>query len=110
MAPPTPETQVADAINRVLDAEREMAGAILEAQAAAQAAIESAREARRTLLETARRRTLRVHDVMQALVAARLAQLDAAAVETESESADLDSALGAATARLAARLTLDSVS
>jgi predicted RNase H-like nuclease len=110
MAPPTPETRVADAINRVLEAEREMAGAIVEAQAAAQATIESARESRRTLLETARRRTLRVHDAMQAQVAARLAQLDAAGTDTDPESADLDSAIEAATARLAVRLTSDSVS
>ena len=110
MAPPTPETRVADAINRVLEAEREMAGAIVEAQAAAQAAIESARETRRTILETARRRSLHAHERMQAQLAARLEQLDAVGAESGPDGGGLGPAIDAASARLAARLTSDSVS
>jgi vacuolar-type H+-ATPase subunit H len=109
MAAPNPDTRVADAINRVLEAEREMAGAIVEAQAAAQSMIESARETRRTILETARRRSLRAHEAMQAQLVARLARLDEPDPQSPREREGLAVTLEAATTRLARRLTSDPV-
>ena len=110
MAAPTPETRVADAINRVLEAEHRMAVAIVEAQNAAQATIDAARDTRRTILDDARHRSLRVHELLRAQVAARLAQLEPAGSEAGPPvDDDLEPAIGAAIAQLAQRLTSDTV-
>jgi cell division septum initiation protein DivIVA len=77
MAIPTPDTTVADAMNRVLDAEREAAAAIAAAQVEAEAILQAAREQRRQLLERARVRASRVHVRAQSRLEAALAELDA---------------------------------
>lgn len=107
MAPATPDKRVADAINRVLDAERETSAAIVAAQASAQAAIEAAREQRRRILETARRRVVDMHERAQAGLTARLEQLDAAATTEDSDVSSLADVAAIALHRLAARLTSD---
>jgi hypothetical protein len=76
MQAPTPDTRIADAINRVLETEQMAAHAVAAAQAAAQARIEAARETRRLLLETARQRIVRLHERAQGTLNARLAALD----------------------------------
>jgi hypothetical protein len=107
MATPAPDTPVADAINRVLEAEHATAQAIAAAQAAAQVAIEAARERRRTILETARQRVIKLHERAQVQLAAEIARLDTSAHDGELDDAGLRDVAAAAVARLAARLTTD---
>ncbi len=107
MATTTTDTRVADAINRVLEAEHATAAAIAEAQAAAQAAIEAAREKRRTILETARERVVRLHERAQLRVDDRLRQLDAEADAATADDSTLAAVTDAAIARVASRLTAD---
>ena len=57
----TPETGMAEAINRVLAAESEAAAFIAAAERDAETVLEAARERRRQILETARRRASRLH-------------------------------------------------
>jgi vacuolar-type H+-ATPase subunit H len=102
-----PDTRVADAINRVLDAEHATAAAIAEAQAAAQASIEAAREQRRILLETARQRVVRLHERAQARLSDRLQALDARAGAAPSDSVVLETLTDAAIRCVAQRLTAD---
>lgn len=109
MAPPTRDTRTADAINRVLDAERETSVAIVQAQADAQAAIEAAREARRNILETARQRVVALHERAQSQLARRLEQLDAADVADDADVSSLEAVADAALGRIAERLTTDGV-
>ena len=103
----TPDTRVAQAINRVLEAEHATATVIAEAQAAAQSAIEAARESRRNILETARERVVRLHETVQSGLEARLLALDAAAAARASDDATLLAVTDAAIARVATRLTTD---
>lgn len=107
MAAPTPDTTVADAINRVLEAEHEAAAAIVAAQAAAQAAIEAARERRRDILEIARQRVIKLHEQAQVRLAAQIARLDAEAATDKSQEADLNSVAAGAITKVAERLTTD---
>ena len=103
----TPDTRVADAINRVLDAEHATAAAIAEAQAAAQAVIEAARESRRAILETARQRLVRLHERAQVRVDDRLRLLDVEAAALSADDSALAAVTDAAIARVASRLTSD---
>ena len=105
MTTSTPDTHVADAINRVLEAEQATAAAIVEAQAAAQGVIEAAREQRRTILETARQRIVRMHERAQVRLETRLGVLDAEAADQESSESSSLSVADRAIARLAERLT-----
>jgi hypothetical protein len=107
MPGPSPDTHVADAINRVLSAEHAAAAEIVTAQAASQAAVEAARERRRTILETARQRVMRLHERAQVRLATKLAELDAAAAADARDDAALQSVATAAVACLAERLTRD---
>jgi cobalamin biosynthesis Mg chelatase CobN len=105
MAIPTPDPTTANAIDRVLEAERAVAVAVAAAQAAAQAAIEAARAGRRELLERARQRVMRVRERVQAGLALQLAGLDGEDAAPAPSAADADAANAAALARLAERLT-----
>jgi hypothetical protein len=107
MTTTTPDSHVADAINRVLAAEHTAAAAIVSAQAAAQAEVEAARERRRDILEKARQRVIRLHEGAQSRLASRLAQLDNAAEAEARDDARLRSVASAAVERLAERLTTD---
>lgn len=107
MPGPSPDTHVADAINRVLSAEQTAAATIVAAQAGAQADVEAARERRRTILETARQRVMRLHERAQVRLATKLAELDAAAAAEVRDDAALQTVAAAAVARLAERLTQD---
>lgn len=99
---------VADAIDRVLQAERETAAAIAAAEEAAAAAIAAAREKRRSLLEAARRRSVRMHERAQALLARRLAELEGAAASAQAHDAgDLAAGVALAIERIAERLTTE---
>jgi uncharacterized ferritin-like protein (DUF455 family) len=105
----TPDTRVADAINRVLEAEHASAAAIDAAQAAAQARIEAARETRRAILETARDRIVRLHERAHARLNEQLLALDAHAAASTSDDAALEAIADAAISCMAARLTSDTV-
>lgn len=106
MATTAPDSPVAQAINRVLDAERAMGAAVAAAQAAAQASIEAAHERRRAILESARTRIVTLHERAQAQLNTRLAELDDAA-ERATDDDRLRALTDVAVARLAQRLTTD---
>jgi vacuolar-type H+-ATPase subunit H len=107
MPVPEPDRTVADAIDRVLEAEQATAVAILAAEASARATIEAARETRRQVLERARQRVMRLHERAGTRLAARLAQLDAqSAVDECGAAASADAATGALAA-VAERLTTE---
>ena len=104
----TQDSTVADAIDRVLQAEHETAAAITAAEEAAAATIATAREKRRSLLETARQRSVRMHERAQALLARRLAELERADATAHAHQADdLASGVTAAIERIAAQLTTE---
>jgi regulator of protease activity HflC (stomatin/prohibitin superfamily) len=103
----TPDDRIADAIDRVLEAEHATAAAIAHAQTDAQAGIEAAREARRLILEKARDRILHLHERAQRRIDDTLRALDAQAAATGADDADLAAVTDAAVARVAARLTTD---
>ncbi len=105
MADSTPDRTVADAIERVLAAEQTAAAALATADEAARVAIEAARERRRLLLERARQRMGRLHAAAEQRLAARLQQLEAAAVTDTPDAAQLQAAASAVIAALAERLT-----
>jgi len=101
----SPDAQVAQAINRVLAAEREAAGAIETAQREAEALIEAARAERRRLLERARRRSADLHAAAQSRLTRSLARLDRAASAPGTGIATLHELTDQAVASLARRLT-----
>jgi vacuolar-type H+-ATPase subunit H len=101
----SPDAQVAAAINRVLAAEREAAGAIEAARLEAEALIEAARAERRRLLERARQRAARLHAAAQSRLERSLARLDRNATAPEADFATLHEFTQQAVARLASRLT-----
>ena len=107
MANPTPETNVAEAINRVLEAEHEAAAAIAAAEDEAEATLSAAREARRRQLETARERASRVHVRAQSRLAAAISRLDADAGVAGADRGALESLAQQAIDNLARRLTCD---
>lgn len=107
MPVPEPDRTVADAINRVLEAEQAAAAAIVDAEAAARVTIEAAREARRRILERARQRVMRMHERAEARLAARLAQLEATVASDERLAALSPDAADAVLATVATRLTTD---
>lgn len=72
----TPETAIAEAIDRVLAAEREASDAIAAAQRAAELLIEAARERRRRILDAARRRATALHGRAEARRRAALDHLE----------------------------------
>lgn len=101
----SPDAQVAQAINRVLAAERQAAGAIEAAQLEADALIEAARAERRRLLERARQRAARLHAAAQTRLERALARLDRGAATPGADFATLQELTVQAVARLARRLT-----
>ena len=101
----SPDAQVAEAINRVLAAEREAAVAIEATQLEAEALIEAARTERRRLLERARQRSARLHAAAQARLERSLDRLDRAATAPGTDIATLHELTDQAVARLARRLT-----
>jgi len=105
MATNPPETAIARAINRVLEAEREAADAIAAAQREAEAVIESARAERRRLLERARARAARIHGAAQLRLERSLARLERGATAPGIDLGTLDDLTRQAVARLARRLT-----
>jgi len=100
-----PDAEIARAINRVLDAEREAAVSIEAAQREAEALIEAARAERRRLLERARRRAARVHAAAQSRLERSLALLEHGAAKPRLDVAMLDELAHEAVGRLARRLT-----
>jgi vacuolar-type H+-ATPase subunit H len=103
----TPDRNVADAIDRVLEAEHAAALTIIAAEAEARSSIDAAREKRREILETARRRVMRLHERAQARLAGRLAQLDANASIETLDAAAMHAVAADALAAIAERLTTD---
>jgi vacuolar-type H+-ATPase subunit H len=102
-----PEVAVAEAINRVLEAESEAAEVIAAAEKNAEAVLEAARERRRQILETARRRASRLHARAQEQLRKGIEQLDRAEPAQETDLKKLRAISSAAVARLATRLTSD---
>jgi regulator of protease activity HflC (stomatin/prohibitin superfamily) len=102
-----PDARIADAIDRVLEAEHATLAAIAEAQTAAQASIEAAREARRIILEKARKRILQLHQRAQRRLDDTLRALDARAASPGADHSSLADLTEAAVARVATNLTTD---
>jgi cell division septum initiation protein DivIVA len=100
-----PDAEVAQAIDRVLAAEREAAGTIEAAQRDAEALIEDARTERRRLLERARQRAARLHAAAQTRLEQSLARLGAGGATSGIDLATLDDLTRQAVAHLARRLT-----
>jgi cell division septum initiation protein DivIVA len=100
-----PDVAVARAIERVLAAEREAAGAIEAARLEAEALIETARAERRRLLERARQRASRIHAAAQARLERDLATLEREANVPTPDLDELRALTDQAVARLAHRLT-----
>jgi hypothetical protein len=101
----TPEIAVAEAINRVLEAESEAAAVIASAERDAEAVLEAVRERRRQILETARRRASRLHARAQEQRRQDIERLDRAEPARETDLAKLRDLSSAAVASLAIRLT-----
>jgi regulator of protease activity HflC (stomatin/prohibitin superfamily) len=102
-----PDARIADAIDRVLEAEHATVAAIAEAQTAAQASVEAAREARRLILEKARERIVLLHERAQRRLEDTLRTLDARAASPGGDHDTLADLTEAAVARVAVRLTTD---
>ena len=100
-----PDSTVADAINRVLAAERDAAVAIAAAQGEAETLIEAARAERRRLLERARTRAARLHAAAEKRLERSLARLELGASASGVDLATLDELTQQAVGRLARRLT-----
>lgn len=100
-----PDKGVAEAMNRVLAAEREAAEAIAAAQRSAESVIEAARVNRRRILDSARRRATRMHVRAQARLDQVLQDLAHGRGGTETDQESLRSLAGEALQRLANRLT-----
>jgi hypothetical protein len=103
----TPDTRIAAAMDRVLEAEHATATAIGDAQAAARADIEAARERRRVILETARERVVDLHERAQRRLEETLQTLDSRAAALSHDDTSLAAVTDAALARVAAHLTSD---
>jgi vacuolar-type H+-ATPase subunit H len=100
-----PDAEIAQAIDRVLAAERDAAGAIEAAQREADALIEGARAERRRLLERARQRAARIHAAAQTRLEKSLAKLEDRGTTSAIDIATLDDLTLQAVTRVAQRLT-----
>lgn len=105
MPVPQPDRAVADAIERVLEAEQAAAATITAVETEARASLEAARESRRRLLERARLRITQLHERAEARLADRLAQLDAATAAEALDATGLRVVADEALRAVAARLT-----
>jgi len=103
----TPQSAVADAIDRVLAAESEAAGAIATAEKDSEAVLEAARERRRQILEAARRRASRLHARAQERLGRSLEALEGGLPAQETDLESLRALATAAVEGLALRLTSD---
>jgi F0F1-type ATP synthase membrane subunit b/b' len=103
----TPQSAVADAIDRVLAAESEAAGAIAAAEKESEAVLEAARERRRQILETARRRASRLHARAQERLGQALEALDGGHPAQETDLESLRALSATAVEGLVRRLTSD---
>jgi len=104
MANPQHDIPVADAMNRVLDVEREAADAIRDAQAEAENLLRVARETRRRILDRARDRASRLHVRAQAQLTETLARLEAASGSPGGPGDSPDTVAARAIENLARRL------
>jgi cell division septum initiation protein DivIVA len=105
MAAGKPENDTVAAINRVLEAEREMADAAAAADREAEQILEAAREKRRRILEHARQRASRMHSHAAAELDKALAELEATGITEDDDGGGADAALAQAVRTLAERLT-----
>jgi vacuolar-type H+-ATPase subunit H len=102
-----PDRTVADAIDRVLEAEHAAAESIRMEEATARATLDAARETRRRILERARQRVIRLHERAAARCATQLARLDAAIAMDQSKNLGRSDVAQGALATVARRLTTD---
>lgn len=102
-----PEFGVAEAIDRVLEAEAEAAAVIAAAERDAESVLKAARERRRQILETARRRASLLHARAQEQLRQGIERLDRAKPAQQTDLAKLRAISNAAVARLATSLTAD---
>ncbi len=105
MAIPTPDSAVADAMNRVLEAELAATAAIAAAQQQAELVLESARETRRRILDTARQRASRIHARAQSQLARAIAELERGTHGSSEFAGSSDAIAEQAVLALAHRLT-----
>ena len=107
MQRPSPESLVVDAINRVLESEREAASAIESNRKRCEAQLEAARAQRHAILERARERAVLVHALAAARVARAIAELESQATLQATDREAFRKLTDEAVRALAARLTTD---
>lgn len=107
MQRPSSESVVVDAINRVLEAEREAAAAIEANRKRCEARLEAARAQRHAILERARDRATRVHALAAAQIARAIAELESQASRQTTDRESFRRLTDEAVRALAARLTTD---
>lgn len=100
-----PDSGIAEAMNRVLAAEREAAETIAAAQRSAESVIEAARVKRRRILDSARRRATRMHVQAQAGLEQVLNDLTESRGGPGADLESLRALAGEALERLSRRLT-----
>lgn len=105
-APPTPAGSVADAMNRVLEAERAALAELQDCRLEADRTLEAARREARAILERAERIARDIHGRTERLAAARARRLVEEAKRHEGNRSPAD-ALPAAVTRLAGKMTGD---
>lgn len=107
MAKDQPDISVADAIDRVLEVERQAAASIRTAETEAEALLQAARDERRRILDRARDRASRVHVRAQARLADDLARLETETRATVGRAAPHGDLAVQVIERLARRLACD---
>jgi regulator of protease activity HflC (stomatin/prohibitin superfamily) len=100
----TPPGDVATAMNRVLEAEREVLAELESCRAQADRTLEAARREARAILERAERVSRDIHSRTERLAAARALRIAEAAAQEDARPGVADT-LAAALERLAARMT-----
>jgi len=109
-SPDKPDTRavapgdVATAMNRVLEAEREALAELEACRAAADRTLEAARREARAILDRAERMSREIHSRTERLAAARALRISEAAAQEDARPRAADT-LAAALERLAARMT-----
>jgi hypothetical protein len=101
------DRSIAEAMDQVLAAEREATAAIASASADADKQQRAALEARRRILDRARRRAMRVHELMQQRLAVELSELERARRAATLPAAALEGLAEAAAQSVAQWLASD---
>lgn len=105
--PSSESVVVVDAINRVLEAEREAAHAIVDNRKRCEAQLDAARAQRHSILERARQRAALVHSLAAAQVARAIRELESQSIHQATDREAFCKLTDEAVRALAERLTTD---